>query len=412
MSIRSGVMLAWAVALGPASATPAPAAAAPAAAAPAAAAPAAGQLYGTVETTANVRHTGTIQWGEAQFWDDALTANHPLAGQEPKSDEREGFRFSLFGVRLFHDDDSDPVARLIVPCGEIRSIVSEGPVGGTIELRNGNTMKVGPVSSLHGERDDRIGVDAAGGHVELRWSEIRRVQFVAGPPGATASERLWGTATTRAGTFTGLVRWDDDESTLSGELDGNAQGRKWSIAFHDIASIAPDGAGAARVVLKSGKELVLIGTNDVNEQSRGLVIKTPGGGVVKIEWHALVRLDLLPLPGLPGLDRYGNGRPIRGTVRMRDGTTSAGRIAWDRDEVYTFETLDGEVDGIHWAIPFGEIASIRTLPGGHSEVRLRDGRELTLEGSNDVDASNRGIVVGTGATTILSIDDVVSVDFD
>jgi hypothetical protein len=398
MSIRSGVMLlAGAVALGPAHA---------------AAAAAAGRLYGTVETTGNVRHTGTIQWGEAHFWDDALAANHPLAGEKPKTDEREGFRFSLFGVRLFHDDDTDPVARLIVPCGEIRSVVADGPAGATIELRNGDTLKVGPVYSLHGDRDDRIDVDAAGGHHELRWSEIRRVQFVDGPAGATASDRLWGTATTRAGTFTGLVRWDDDESTLSGELDGNAQGRKWSIAFRDIASIAPDGAGAARVVLKSGKELVLIGTNDVNEQSRGLVIKTPGGGAVKIEWRALVRLDLLPLPGLPGLERYGNGRPVRGTVRMRDGTTSAGRIAWDRDESYTFETLDGDVDGIHWAIPFGEIASIRTLPGGHSEVRLRDGRQLTLEGSNDVDGSNRGIVVGTGATTILSIDDVVSVDFD
>jgi len=79
----------------------------------------------------------------------------------------------------------------------------------------------------------------------------------------------------------------------------------------------------------------------------------------------------------------------------------------------TRETLDGETEGLDWSIPFGEIASIRPVPDGRSEVRLRDGRVLTLGGSNDVDESNRGVVVeADGTTIVLSLGAITAVEFD
>jgi hypothetical protein len=133
---------------------------------------------------------------------------------------------------------------------------------------------------------------------------------------------------------------------------------------------------------------------------------------VTIDWEALVRLDLASAPESPGYQRYDAGRPLRGRVRLVDGTTRAGPIAWDRDETHTFETLDGEADGLAWSIPFGEIASIRPVDG-RAEVHLRDGRVLTLGGSNDVDSSNRGVVVEEeGTTTVLSLSAITAVELD
>jgi len=373
----------------------------------------AGRLHGTVETVGDARHTGALTWGDHRFWDEPLVAGRPLAGEPPQTEERPGFRFSLFGVRLFHDDDeTEGLARFVVPFGEIRSITPDGDSAATIELRNGDTVKVRSIGADIGSRIGRIVVEAPDGRTAVPWQQVRRVQFSAGPPSVADSDRLWGTATTRAGKFTGFVRWDKDESTPGDELDGQAEGRDWSIPFGDIAAIEPKGSLAARVILKDGREVVLRGTNDVNEDSRGLEIRTPLRATVTIDWDALVRLDLASAPESPGYQRYDAGRLLRGRVRLADGTTRAGPIAWDRDETHTFETLDGETDGLAWSIPFGEIASIRPVDG-RSEVRLRDGRVLTLGGSNDVDASNRGVVVeAEGTTTVLSFGAVTVVEFD
>jgi hypothetical protein len=378
---------------------------------------AAGQLYGTLETTGGERYTGAIRWGEKAFWDETLSGKRPLAGEAP-ADAPKRAHFSLFGVRLFQGDDSDRNASFVVPFGDIRSIAPHGNQAATIELRNGDLVEVGVGSAVAdiGPGVGSIGIDDTKGHVDLPWHEVRRVQFAVGPPTAPGarSERLWGKATTKAGVFTGLVRWDDDEDTLDDELDGRADGRKWSLSFREIASIAPDGPQAARVVLRDGRELVLSGTNDVNADFRGLVVETAPNGIrVKIEWDALVRLELTPLPALAGYDSYTDVRALRGTVELKDGTTRAGRIVWDRDESYGFQRLEGDADGISWSIPFAKIAAIRPLAAGGSKVVLRDGRELTLDGSNDVGQGNRGVVVEAGdTTTVLSIDVVQSVDLD
>jgi len=380
--------------------------------------PAGGEIHGTVETVAGALHTGTIAWPDgSRFWDETFDCGRPVAGITPAAEERGGFRFSLFGVRLFHDDDSGGGGGgfniFTVPFGEIRSIEPLGHAEAAIELRNGETILGRAIGRDLGLRVRRVVVEGPSGPVEVPWHEVRRVRFAAGPARRRPSERLWGTATTRAGKFTGFVRWDRDESVLGDELDGQAEGRDWSVPFRDIAAIAPDGSKAARVTLRSGREIVLTGTNDVNEDFRGLKIRTPGDGAVTIGWAALVRLDLAPAPESPGYDRYDGGRALRGTARTVDGTARSGRIAWDRGESYTFETLDGEADGIDRAIPFGSIASIRPVPGGRSEVRLRDGRVLTLGGSNDVDERNRGIwVEAADASTLVSFDALVSLEVD
>lgn len=67
----------------------------------------------------------------------------------------------------------------------------------------------------------------------------------------------------------------------------------------------------------------------------------------------------------------------------------------------TVRARDGEADGITYDVEFGRIERIRKARRG-AEVTLRDGRTFALDGSNDVDDGNRGILVrnATGAHEI------------
>jgi hypothetical protein len=83
------------------------------------------------------------------------------------------------------------------------------------------------------------------------------------------------------------------------------------------------------------------------------------------------------------------------------------------DESHTWELLDGEAEDIEYGLPFENIRSIRPR-SSDAEVKLVDGRTVTLAGSNDVGPSNRGIMITSadGLETILSWEDVELVEFD
>src|SRR5690606_41893723 len=63
------------------------------------------------------------------------------------------------------------------------------------------------------------------------------------------------------------------------------------IRFGDIASIEQRG-NASLVTLRSGRELLLSGTNDVNNSNRGIVVTEPTFGQARISWRNFDRLDL------------------------------------------------------------------------------------------------------------------------
>jgi hypothetical protein len=79
----------------------------------------------------------------------------------------------------------------------------------------------------------------------------------------------------------------------------------------------------------------------------------------------------------------------------RSGLELTGPVAWDLDEVFASDVLDGESvdDRVDHEIPFGDIEAIAWESDRSARVVLRDGRELVLRGTNDVNRDNRGIEV-------------------
>jgi hypothetical protein len=116
----------------------------------------------------------------------------------------------------------------------------------------------------------------------------------------------------------------------------------------------------------------------------------------------------LPIPaGLqPTYDQFKGGKRLHGTVINRDGKSFAGDIAWDNDERFGWEHLNGEQNGINYDVEFANIAKIERHSGRAARVTLRNGTVLRLRGSNDVDDENKGIFVETAR------DETEEVDWD
>ena len=84
---------------------------------------------------------------------------------------------------------------------------------------------------------------------------------------------------------------------------------------------------------------------------------------------------------------------IVGRVALQDGTALEGQLIWDADEAYGWQTLDGRLGALRVAVAFEQIARIRPMGAEGAQVVLRNGRLLTLTGSNDVDRRNAGVIV-------------------
>ena len=370
------------------------------------------EIYGTITTTGGRVLTGPIRWDNNEnFWNDRLDTSKI----EKVKNEDRGFRISLFGVTI-GGADSHTENQLSIEFGHLRSIRRTQPPGkgAFLTLRTGEIIEV---RTDHGDLGPRMrGIqiqDPAEGGVELDWRELKTVEFVKNPEagGGRDGQRLYGSMFTKAGTFTGYINWDRDESMLDDVLDGYEDGEEREVAFRRIRAIEP-GRNEATVTLTDDSKMVLDGTNDVNADNRGIVVNV-GYAIVQARWRDVRKVEFRPAPNSPGFTAYDGGRRLRGTVILRTGSRITGEIIWDRDEKYTWEVLDGDADGLDYSVSFIEIRSIRRLSDS-SEVKLRSGKTLVLSGSNDVDDDHRGLVVtgDDGAETDLDWVKIDVVEFE
>ncbi len=342
-----------------------------------------GRLYGNVVTRSGDEFEGYIRWDRNEgSWADLLDVDW------------KGRRSTLSGIRF----------------GHVRRI----------DVLNSHealfTLKSGQQQELGGRRTDLgrglralVVDDPRQGVAELKWRDLEAVEFMAAPDGIIPwGERLYGTLVTRAGLeFTGYVTWDVDEIFTTDILDGEDQdGVDREIAFSDVISIRRESSRAARVVVESGEEMVLRGTNDVGRTNRGISVSDPTLGQVKVGWKDFSEVHFRKAPVQTTYEEFDGGRPIRGTVVTESGEELMGDIRWDNDEEYTWEMLDGDYKGIDFTVEFSQIASIAKR-GYSAAVELVDGRTFQLSGTNDVNPGNRGITIRSedGSTHRVEWDD-------
>ncbi len=368
----------------------------------------AGRIYGKILTTYGDEFEGFIRWDKNEAnWVDMLNGTKKIDREwmrearrkyrEQFGDDRESRRFNWFGIRI--NDRSSSIwatsSTSGIRIGHVKRIEPSGRDKATLVLKSGEEVEFsGGSTDIGTDVREIIIEDRDEGEVELEWRDIEEVKFEQAPSSARSefSERLYGTLTTRDGEkFTGLVCWDVDEIFADDILDGDHRNRKRRIRFGDIEALERYSSSGAKVFLKDGDEIVLRGSNDVNDSNRGIIISDPDFGQVQVSWRDFESLELQRYRARFSYDDFDGGRRLFGTVYLEDGKKFRGEIVWDNDEAYTWEILDGEDNGLQYDIEFGKVKSIEKASSRSAIVTIRNGREFELRDSNDIDSGNRGV---------------------
>jgi len=375
-----------------------------------------GEIHGTIHAAGDRTYTGPIRWDKNEaFWDGTLDAQKSEVVEE-KVDG--GFQLNVFGWKIGGGPTTRTIGSLAIPFGHLASVQRLPDGRATLVLKNGYQFTVRCTSStdLGSGLRELIIEDAEKGPVELTWGSLLEVDFSQGPGPGKDAERLYGTVVVGADSLTGFLVWDRDETLAGDILDGEEAGHEREVPFREIQRIERLDRGA-RVVLKDGREMVLRGSNDVDRGHRGIRVFLPRIGRADIDWDDVESVAFGAPPPSRKYDDFDGGRRLRGTVRTASGDAHGGEIVWDRDETFSWETLDGEAGGIDYAVQFEKIRSVTPRGPDSAEVRLTDDQVLVLSGSNDVSDSNRGVIVRrkSGAETVevtLAWNEIASVEFD
>jgi len=225
-------------------------------------------------------------------------------------------------------------------------------------------------------------------------AEVATYRFEAPAP-LSGSDRLYGRAWTVDGReLEGFIRWDRNEGSWTDVLDANKAtgGRETQagIRFGQIQRIQVEGSSRALFTLRSGEQVEMSArATDLGEGLRAFIIGDPGRGTSELGWDDL---DAVEFFAAPDGDRPAESR-LYGTLTTRWGDSFTGRIAWDVDEIYTTDILDGDRDGRRLKVPFGAIERIERRGSRSARVILVSGEKLNLSGTNDVNDENGGISV-------------------
>ncbi len=379
-----------------------------------------GRIYGEITTDEGDTFEGFIRWDKNEGnWVDILDASKERPKRGTDKESRRKYRdrkatIEIFGITIGKSRSSSSgwwsTAQSGIRFGHIRTldVVDDDAVLLTLKSSQEVELSGGSTDIGSGIREIII-EDEHEGEIELVWDDLEAIEFMQAPSGAESNfgERLYGTLTTRRGNeYTGFVCWDVDELFPTDILDGDEKHRSRKIKFGKIASIERYSSSGAKVTLTNGNQMVLRGTNDVDDDNRGIIISDPGFGQVTVKWDEFDRLDFKKAPHQVRYKEFDGGRRLTGTVYTEDGDSYTGTIRWDDDEEYTWEILNGDYRDVEFDIEFGLIKSIEKRSSRSSIVTVRDDRSFRLSGSNDVDEDNKGIFV------ILSDGDEVEIEWE
>lgn len=360
-----------------------------------------GYIYGRVKTLDNM-YEGQIRWGEEEtFWSDQFDAakikDKDLEEYREKLKKETSSDWSNFDwdIKSIWEDKVGLVHQFTCQFGDIMSIMNHSRSKVILELKNGEKKL------LNGDGYNDIGAeliiyDKELGEISVDWDRVMRVDFLATPKNlkVQAGTPIFGTVETfRKGTFTGLIQWDHDERLGAQKLDGDSDNRDISIPFSEVKYIEKSGNGS-KVVLFSGKDYLLVNSNDVNSENRGIIVDVADIGRVDIPWRYFRSVTLKQNPGSgPSYDTYKAPSGLKGKVYTVRDDTFEGRILFDIDEAWEVEMVEGSDDGVQYEVPMRNIKAMLPKNYNYSMVELRNGERILLGDGRDVSDKNDGLLV-------------------
>jgi hypothetical protein len=351
----------------------------------------AGFLYGRVTARGGNAYTGFLRWGtEEAFWDDLFqSAKDELpyrrevrADELDREDRRHRGEIELLGGVIRWETDADEIAKdasriFAARFGDIAFIEPHGDDRANVHMKSGSVIEVG---------------------IDVPWDRIEKIEFAPAQPQADPGVfRLYGKVETDAGPFEGFIQWDEEECVSSDKLDGDTEDGRIAIEMGAIRSLARHGFSSCQVELKDGRAYRLDGTNDVNDDNRGIMVEDARYGRVTIPWSEFDRVTFSDHGSSgKGYADYAPLGTLTGEVKTQGGETHRGRLVYDLDETEGWEMLNGNLEDLEFNIPF---ADVRSIAPSHDEsgVALRNGEQLRLEDAQDVSEKCDGVLIYSGA---------------
>ncbi len=378
-----------------------------------------GFLYGRVTRLDGVEFEGRLRFGgdEEALWHHTFNGRKSLnvwASHAPESATTERRPIRFLGLELASRERQRDLGRFFMArFGDLRRIEANA-----VEVRV--TTKSGTVFQLDrleaSDFDDGLRIwDEDRGVTDLGSRQIRSIEFFAPPEAGSAPAPLFGRVYTRQAVFAGPLQWNRQDSLVTDQLDGATAEGPVSLPYDTIRSIARHGADGVQVVLRDGREMGLSGTRETGVDHRGVYVDDPRYGRVLVSWSSIQRVDLEDEGELASYETYLPGSLVTGSITLGDGTVLRGQLVYDLDESETTETLDAPAAGIHYSIPFGQIASLeRRADADGFRLHLHGGESLALEARGDLGERNGGLLVfgGSSEPTYVAWSEFTRLDLD
>jgi len=226
------------------------------------------RLYGTLTTRAGDQYTGFVCWDMDETLSDDI-----LEGES-----RDRSRKIKFDKIASIERYSASACEVTLKAGE--SVVLRG-TNDVDESNRGITIS-----------------DPAFGDVTVQWDEFDKLEFKPAPVQVTydrfdGGKPLHGTVTTEDGeSYTGSIRWDDDEESTWELLNGNYRDAEFQIEFGLIKMIEKQSSRSTMVTVSDGRTFRLRGSNDVDEDNKGIRIMVDGGTKeVDVDWDEFAKVE-------------------------------------------------------------------------------------------------------------------------
>ncbi|MDZ4722419.1 MAG: hypothetical protein SGI97_00685 [candidate division Zixibacteria bacterium] len=226
------------------------------------------RLYGTATTRRGEEFTGFICWDVDEiFTTDVLDGENKGRTRKIRFDK-------IASIKRYSSNG----AQLILTGGE------------EVLLRNSNDIDDG--------NRGIIVSDPGFGQVTIEWSEFEKLTLKPAPSTISyntfdGGKALSGTVTTEDGdTYTGTIRWDNDETHSWEILDGDTRNVSYDVEFGLIKSIEKKSYRSSLVTLRDGRTLDLRGSNDVDDSNKGIFITLSDGENIRVDWEEFKKLEL------------------------------------------------------------------------------------------------------------------------
>ena len=225
------------------------------------------RLYGTLTTRRGESYTGFVCWDIDELFNEDI-----LDGD----DQRRGRKIAF---------------------GKVASISRYSSSGAELVMKSGDTTVLRGSNDVDSDNRGIIICDPGFGQVSVTWDDFEKLDLLSTPRSTKYADfdggrRLHGTVFTESGEqYTGDICWDDDEEYTWELLNGNYRDMEFKIEFGLVKKIEKNSGRSSEVTVTDGRVFRLRGSNDVDEDNKGIVVTPAKGEDVFLDWEDFSRVE-------------------------------------------------------------------------------------------------------------------------